>query len=722
MNLNSTSKLILTGVLVIFLQGFFYTSVIAATYTSKQNGSWSDPNTWTKSGGGTGYPGYDDVVIVGHNVTGFSNFGIQNSGSLTITSSGNLSGRSDLSINNSNAFINYGTVSIGNLNINNSPSYFNNYGTATFGSINLNSSSKIINDGSLTFTGQLANSGIITGTGNLILKNGYSGSSSGKLTNKYLTVTGEITNAGNITVDSIYSTGKIANDGSIIVSGNVIGSSYISNVGGKISAYNLMVSGEFIANDSVTCTGAMTIGNNLKINNTSVKISAASLSVGGFVDNQGKITVPGALSINGKYSSDKGQIIKGCTGNFYIGGDVALAGANITIGTSSCTRTFNADIEGNVKIDGTPASKITNYANLRIGTSKHKKDVTIELGEIDNKGFIDIFGKLDIGSSNGENKITNDGMFMVEKTMTTHGWSIINNNDSMIIRLKLTNGSDFTNASGAFLWALDDFFNQSKTNAKFVNGGILLVNKDFTNDWSAIFTGNGGATKVRGVSKNNGVMSGNQDFCDSSTTSVDAGAGTFGSGITHCLQNPLPVKLVRFTAEKNNNVAVLKWQTASELNNSHFEIYKSNDGRRFIKIGQIEGHGTTNDVQNYTFTDINPTGEIIYYRLKQVDFNGQYEYSPIVALKADANANFSGLNLYPNPLGQQKLNVAFNASLEGISTIEILGMDGNRIFSDAYTVHKGANTIQIDIDFTPAGLYIIRLSDGIHAMSSKFRK
>ena len=69
---------------------------------------------------------------------------------------------------------------------------------------------------------------------------------------------------------------------------------------------------------------------------------------------------------------------------------------------------------------------------------------------------------------------------------------------------------------------------------------------------------------------------------------------------------------------------VLSWKTASEINNSHFEIERSNNGKDFIKIGEIAGQGTSNSTKRYQFTDKNPGSAQQYYRLKQVDFDGKF--------------------------------------------------------------------------------------------------
>ncbi|MGI4864363.1 MAG: T9SS type A sorting domain-containing protein [Janthinobacterium lividum] len=112
---------------------------------------------------------------------------------------------------------------------------------------------------------------------------------------------------------------------------------------------------------------------------------------------------------------------------------------------------------------------------------------------------------------------------------------------------------------------------------------------------------------------------------------------------------PLPVELVRFTAEPLGADALLKWTTASEKNNDHFDVEASADGRTFQRIGQVAGHGTTTQAHDYRLVDpaiAHYAASPVYYRLRQVDLNGTATYSPV---RAVAVAGQSGLALFPNP-------------------------------------------------------------------------
>ncbi len=110
----------------------------------------------------------------------------------------------------------------------------------------------------------------------------------------------------------------------------------------------------------------------------------------------------------------------------------------------------------------------------------------------------------------------------------------------------------------------------------------------------------------------------------------------------------LPIELLSFISACNKGVTTLKWQTASEINNDYFEIQKSENAIDFHKIGEVSGNGNSNKVQSYSFVDENSSRQTVYYRLKQVDFNGAYKYSQIITSNCVDENN--ELSIYPNPI------------------------------------------------------------------------
>jgi hypothetical protein len=176
----------------------------------------------------------------------------------------------------------------------------------------------------------------------------------------------------------------------------------------------------------------------------------------------------------------------------------------------------------------------------------------------------------------------------------------------------------------------------------------------------------------------------------SSNLENDANLSAIGGQDFFTTAASLPVEFTKFSATPRQKEIALNWQTATEKNNSHFEIEKSVDGKNYYTIGEVSGAGTTLEVQNYEFMDVNPANGMNYYRLKQVDWNDDSEYSNITAVEfsSDLNAQF-----FPNPV---KNELTINATTQDVS-IFIYSMTGQLV--------KQVNDISID------GQYNLNMSE-----------
>ena len=200
-------------------------------------------------------------------------------------------------------------------------------------------------------------------------------------------------------------------------------------------------------------------------------------------------------------------------------------------------------------------------------------------------------------------------------------------------------------------------------------------------------------------SANAGTTAG-YSFYSTRTNQASFSPFTFGAVSAN---NPLPVALVSFTAREAYEAVQLDWQTASELNNHHFEIERSTDGKNYEKIGTVNGQGTSNLVKRYAFTDKNYRSKHLYYRLKQVDFDGKFSYSKIVTVTGQAEKKT--ISLYPNP-AQQYLRIS---SEEGIETgqLQILNALGQSVKN--ITIQSRENKWQVNIAELPAGTYFLNM-------------
>lgn len=183
--------------------------------------------------------------------------------------------------------------------------------------------------------------------------------------------------------------------------------------------------------------------------------------------------------------------------------------------------------------------------------------------------------------------------------------------------------------------------------------------------------------------------------------------GNFSPPVSHCrymattCSSPLPIKLVSFEGKKTNEGNKLDWETKSEINNDYFEIESSEDGETFKKIGLVEGKNSPSD---YSFLDENPKKEN-YYRLKQIDFDGKFEFSKIIFLE---NKNNIETKIYPNPfvdylkIETNEIDIAVYDSngnivsgLTNLNENSILNLNLSHLKKGTYNLKIGKNTKRI---------------------------
>lgn len=176
--------------------------------------------------------------------------------------------------------------------------------------------------------------------------------------------------------------------------------------------------------------------------------------------------------------------------------------------------------------------------------------------------------------------------------------------------------------------------------------------------------------------------------------------------------NPLSVNWIDFTAvlvEVDNNVQ-LDWTTGSEMNNDYFAIERTTDGITFLKMGEVKGSGTTGNIHRYLFTDQKiPLNENLYYyyRLKQVDYNGDFTYSQVRAiavLPAEAQ-----LTVFPNPF-QNDLFISFDKGNKGPVTLTIVNQLGEVMAAKEIGGLEVLNPIQLDASDFAQGIYFVKMN------------
>ena len=163
---------------------------------------------------------------------------------------------------------------------------------------------------------------------------------------------------------------------------------------------------------------------------------------------------------------------------------------------------------------------------------------------------------------------------------------------------------------------------------------------------------------------------------------------------------PLPVEIISFTAECENNLITLKWTTETEINNDYFAIEKSDDGFNFYELATVNGNGNSNAPINYHFIDDNSATRTTYYRLKQTDYNGVSEYHGIVTASCNENTQ---INIYPNPFNKGVfIELPYNNETYQVEVKDYLGRNIN------YSSTKQNNRLELEFNNNMAnGIYFI---------------
>jgi hypothetical protein len=178
---------------------------------------------------------------------------------------------------------------------------------------------------------------------------------------------------------------------------------------------------------------------------------------------------------------------------------------------------------------------------------------------------------------------------------------------------------------------------------------------------------------------------------------------------------PLPVTLTAWAATAAPNRGVqLAWTTASEQNNSFFEVQHSLDGHLFTAVGQVAGHQTTTQASAYSFVDAAPgTGATHYYRLRQVDLNGTSNFSPVRVVTLTAGSSPVQLTVAPNPTTPDNLRVQvqYAGSEAAPATFTVHSLLGQTLLAQPVSLQPGANVLTPTLKLAP-GAYWLSLNGG----------
>jgi hypothetical protein len=166
----------------------------------------------------------------------------------------------------------------------------------------------------------------------------------------------------------------------------------------------------------------------------------------------------------------------------------------------------------------------------------------------------------------------------------------------------------------------------------------------------------------------------------------------------------LPVLFNSFYATKSNNNVVLNWSTSMEHNNKNFEVQRSFDGNSWTVIAIMLGAGNSDAITQYNYTDKNMTAAVAYYRIRQVDIDGKYEYSTVKTIHS--NETTPAAKIYASG---NTVNIEFNQEIKNPVTVRIIDLNG-RVIGQKDN-QQASYRITMNLNNHIIGMYIVQLND-----------
>jgi len=666
-----------------------------STITSRQNGYWGSTSTWS---GGV-IPTSSDNVIINNQVTLNSDFGCND---LTLNSGAKLT-------------------------------LLSMYWLYTYGNL-MNNGTIVLNDGNTTYSTMLmlyknfTNNGTLTSTGGYTRIDFY-GTSAQNFTSDG-TITGQIyslglSNTAGLTLGqnktlpvvrlNLFS-GAITNSNKIIL-GNGTFALIQRGVSGATAPAGSLTSAPAINGTSSLylrydpSTTATTMGYEVPStnsvyyifsNNSNNTILSSSISVtnkaefdlGQFQIGANTLTMPNSsLYFNG------GTLTGGSTSNLVLNGDTAVINLpSITLNSLTINKSIGINLTGDLTITNlltltngvlktlTSSAIFSNTATNPVETSTKRIEGTAVMNTrtVGTGSFTYLGAYFAAGTDNLGNV-----------TITRRTGSIAigngNSNQSIACNWDITAQNQPTNGRNmTYNW-----FNVYDNNNFFGdnNRGQVYYSTDNGTSWFAIgnlFNPVTGAT----------------------TRALTINTTHYSRWSVGAENSPLPVKLNSFTSSVSGNNVKLNWSTASEQNNSGFEIYRSELNKNdFSKVGFVAGKGTTNNVTNYTFEDKKLNSGKYEYKLKQVDYNGNYEYFTLSGSVELGNpGKFSLSQNYPNPFNpvtKIDYTLPLNSNVK-IIVYDITGKVVNTLVNEAKTA--GFHTVVFNASNLSSGVYFYSMT------------
>ncbi len=174
--------------------------------------------------------------------------------------------------------------------------------------------------------------------------------------------------------------------------------------------------------------------------------------------------------------------------------------------------------------------------------------------------------------------------------------------------------------------------------------------------------------------------------------------------------SPLPLELLSFTTTPKSKTIQLDWTSNNEINFAGYELQRSTDGKNFDKIAWIESKANPLSTESYIYIDQTVrSGIVYYYRLKMIDTDGSFVYSPTRSARLEEV--WGNPFLYPNPTDQSS-TLIFNAPVEGNGNLTIFDSTGRLVLIQEINFSRGPNSYEVNLGYLAKGSYFMKFSEG----------
>ncbi|MDX1445127.1 T9SS type A sorting domain-containing protein [Lishizhenia sp.] len=412
-------------------------------------------------------------------------------------------------------------------------------------------------------------------------------------------------------------------------------------------------------------------------------------------------------------------------------GEIAVTQSNGTfinhpdanlVNTDVINTACNLENNGNITNTGTvnASDDLTNTGNI-------SSTGTVNVGvNMENSGTVQSSGTINVTEDyNNDGSTQNSGNITVTLDFFNNG-TFINNGTVNILENLENSGTINNNPLGNITVTLDYANTGSLNNSGYLNANAITdegytcnsasiqVTQGNTYDCDGCTMTCGGSTTTCFLNLSGGAYIEEQNYCcqDNSNTAIStASPFLIDSATIFICGQPLPVELLSFSGKalKNGNNEIT-WVTATEMNNDYFLLEKSLDGTQWVTLEKVKGAGYSEQEISYTVVDETALLGVSYYRLKQVDYNGDHQYFGPISIHQKIGDHV--LSTYPNPT-KDILNVRSTKELT-LSNFRFTSLSGKNIANLINLEEISSQHVRLNLAHLPDGVYLLQYGGEVH--------